>query len=61
MLTLGDRHLRGVLAEYVRQLQRPSSHRAPPLQEPGHTVDFNARFERRQVLGGLASECRLAA
>ena len=65
MLILGKRHLRGVLAEYVRHYHGHRRHQAlpqaPPLREPGHTVDFNARIERRQVLGGLASEDRTAA
>jgi transposase InsO family protein len=65
MLILGERHLRGVLAEYVRHYNGHRPHQAlqqaPPLREPGHTVDFNARIERRRVLGGLASEDRRAA
>ena len=64
MLIIGKRHLRGVLAEYVRHYNGHRPHQAlqqaPPLREPGHTIDFNARIERRQVLGGLASEYRRA-
>jgi putative transposase len=65
MLILGERHLCGVLAEYVRHYNGHRPHQAlqqaPPLREPGHTVDFSARIERRQVLGGLVSEYRRAA
>ena len=65
MLILGEWHLRGVLAEYVRHYNGHRPHQAlqqaPPLREHGHTIDFNARIERRQVLGGLASEYRRAA
>ena len=65
MLILGERHLRGVLTQYARHYNGHRPHQglqqAPPLREPGHTVDFNARIERRQVLGGLISEyCRAA-
>jgi putative transposase len=65
MLILGGRHLRGVLAEYVRHYNDHRPHQAlkqvPPLREPGHAVDFSARIERRQILGGLVSEYRRAA
>jgi transposase InsO family protein len=65
MLILGERHLRGVLAQYARHYNGHRPHQAlqqaPPLQEPGHTVDFNARIERRHVLSGLVSEYRRAA
>ena len=65
MLILGERHLRGVLTQYARHYNGHRPHQglqqAPPPREPGHTVDFNARIERRQVLGGLISEyCRAA-
>ena len=65
MLILGERHLRGVLTQYARHYNGHRPHQglqqAPPPREPGHTVDFNARIERRQVLGGLISEYRRAA
>jgi putative transposase len=65
MLILGERHLRSVLAEYVRHYNGHRPHQAlrqePPLREPGHAVDITARIERRQVLGGLISEYRKAA
>ena len=65
MLILGERHLRGVLTEYVRHYNSHHPHQAlqqePPLRESGHAVDITARIERRQVLGGLISEYRRAA
>jgi len=65
MLILGERHLRGVLTEYVRHYNSHRPHQAlqqePPLREPGHAVDITARIERRQVLGSLISEYRRAA
>jgi transposase InsO family protein len=65
MLVLGERHLRGVLAEYVRHYNGHRPHQGlqqePPLREPGHAVDITARIERRQVLGGVVSEYRTAA
>ena len=65
MLILGERHLRGVLTEYVRHYNSHRPHQAlqqePPLPESGHAVDIIARIDRRQVLGGLTSEYRRAA
>jgi putative transposase len=65
VLILGERHLRGVLAEYARHYNSHRPHQAlqqePPLREPGNAVDATARIERRQVLGGLISEYRRAA
>ena len=65
VLILGERHLRSVLAQYVRHYNCHRPHqglqREPPLHEPGHAVDITARMERRQVLGGLVSEYRRAA
>ena len=65
MLILSERHLRGVLAEYARHYNSHRPHQAlrqePPLRKTDHTVDINARIERRQVLGGLVSEYRRAA
>ena len=44
LLILGERHLRGVLTEYVRHYNGHRPHQAlqeaPPLREPGPTVDF---------------------
>jgi putative transposase len=43
VLILGERHLRGVLTEYVRHYNIHRPHQAlqqePPLREPGHVVD----------------------
>jgi putative transposase len=65
MLVLGERHLRSVLAEYVRHYNGHRPHQGlqqePPLRESGRAVDITARIERRQVLGGVISEYRRAA
>jgi hypothetical protein len=65
VLVLGERHLRGILAEYARHYDGHRPHQSlrqePPLREPGHAVDITARIERRQVLGGLISEYHKAA
>ena len=65
VLILGERHLRSVLAGYARHCNHHRPHQAlqqePPLRESGHAIDFTARIERRQVLGGLISEYRRAA
>jgi putative transposase len=65
ILILGERHLRKVLAEYVRHYNGHRPHQGrqqqPPLRQSCHAVDITARIERRQVLGGLISEYRRAA
>ena len=65
LLILGERHLRNVLAEYMRHYNghRPHQalHQRPPLREPGHAVDVTAQIERAQAVGGLISEYRRAA
>jgi putative transposase len=65
VLILGERHLREVLAEYVRHYNGHRPHQGlqqeAPLRQPGHVVDITARVERRRVLGGLISEYRRAA
>jgi putative transposase len=65
VLILGERHLRSVLAEYIRHYDDHRPHQSlrqePPLREPSHAVDITARIERRQILGGLISEYRRAA
>jgi putative transposase len=65
VLTLGERHLREVLAEYVSHYNGHRPHQGirqePPLRRPGHVVDITARIERRQALRGLLSEYHTAA
>jgi hypothetical protein len=64
VLIPGERHLRRVLAEYVGTATatvRTRGYSRNPHCQPGRTVDITARIERRQVLGGLVSECRTAA
>jgi putative transposase len=64
LLILGE-HLRSVLAEYARHYNGHRPHQAlqqePPQRQPGHAVDITDRIERRQVPGGVGSECRRAA
>jgi putative transposase len=64
-LVLGERHLRCVLAEYVRHYSGHRPHQGlrqePPLRESGHAVDIAGRIERRRILGGVISEYRTAA
>jgi putative transposase len=64
MLILGERHLRGVLAEYVRHYNGHRPHQGlqqePPLRESGHVIDITARIERRQVLGVISEYQRVA-
>ena len=65
VLILGERHLRKILAEYIRHYNGHRPHQGlqqkPPLRQPGHPVDISVRIERRQILGGLISEYRRAA
>jgi putative transposase len=65
VLILGERHLRKILAEYVRHYNwhRPHQSRGqePPLRQPGRAVDITARIEHRHVVSGLISEYRRAA
>jgi transposase InsO family protein len=65
VLILGERHLRSILAEYVRHYNRHRPHQGlrqePPQRRSSQTTDITARIERKQVLGGLLSEYRRAA
>jgi hypothetical protein len=65
VLILGERHLRKVLAEYVRHYNGHRPHQGlqqkPPVRQSGDAVDITARIDRRQVLDGLISEYRRAA
>jgi integrase-like protein len=65
VLILGERHLRGVLAEYARHYNGHRPHQGlqqkPPMRKSGHVVGITARIERSQVLGDLISEYRRAA
>jgi putative transposase len=60
MLIVNQRHLRAVLAEYVRHYNGRRPHRARELRppHPTHSVaDLNhERIKRRPVLGGLINE-----
>jgi transposase InsO family protein len=57
MLIFGERHLRHVLAEYVRHYDRWRPHRSLDLQPPRSerpVADLtHERIKRRPVLGGL--------
>jgi hypothetical protein len=65
VLILGDRHLRGVLAEYTEHYNGHRPHQSlqqePPQRQPNHAVDITVRIEHRRVVGGLISEYRRAA
>ena len=65
VLILGERHLRNILAEYVRHYNCHRPHQGlqqePPLRQPGRIVDITAPIERRSVVDGLISEYRRAA
>jgi transposase InsO family protein len=65
VLVFGERHLRSVLADYVRHYNGHRPHQGrqqePPQRQPSHTTGIAARIERRQVLNGLISEYRRAA
>jgi transposase InsO family protein len=64
ILILGERHLRKVLAEFIRRYNGHRPHqslRQKPPRQPARAADITARIERRQVLGGLISEYRRAA
>ena len=64
LLILGERHLRKVLAEYVRHYNGHRPHQSlqqGPPRQVGVTVDITTRLERKQVLSGLINEYRRAA
>jgi transposase InsO family protein len=65
LLIYGERHLRGILAEYARHYNEHRPHQSreqrPPLHEPGHVVDVAARIRHTHVVHGLISEYRKAA
>jgi putative transposase len=65
MLIFGERHLRSVLAEYVRHYNGRRPHRNLRLRppRPDHPASnlAHTRIRRRSVLGGLISEYERAA
>ena len=65
LLIHGERHLRRILAEYVRHYNEHRPHQSreqrPPLYEPGQSVDITGRIRRKQVLHGLINEYQRAA
>lgn len=65
VLILGGRHLRKVLAGYVRHYNGRRPHQGmrqvSPQRQPSQAVDIIARIERRQVLDGLITGYRKAA
>jgi putative transposase len=65
MLILDERHLRGVLAEYVRHYNGRRPHRSrglrPPLPTHAVTDLSSQRIKRQPVLGGLINEYERAA
>ncbi|MEU4526099.1 integrase core domain-containing protein [Amycolatopsis sp. NPDC024027] len=65
MLILNERHLRAVLAEYVRHYNGRRPHRSRELRPPRPThsaADLNCqRIKRQRLLGGLINEYERAA
>ncbi len=65
MLIFNQRHLRVVLAEYIRHYNGRRPHRARNLRPPQPTypvADFSYEWiKRRTVLGGLINEYERAA
>jgi hypothetical protein len=65
MLIFGERHLRTVLASYVRHYNGRRPHRARELRppRPDHPAAnlYHERIKRRPVLGGLINEYERAA
>jgi putative transposase len=65
MLILSERHLRAVLAEYVRHDNGRRPHRSRELRPPQPTravANPNyQRIKRLQILGGLINEYERAA
>jgi putative transposase len=65
MLIFGQRHLRGVLATYIRHYNGRRPHRSRDLRppRPPHPVaELNQeRIKRRPILGGLINEYERAA
>jgi putative transposase len=65
MPILGERHLRAVLAEYVRHSNGRRLHRSRELRPPRPThpvADLNfQRIKRQRLLGGLINEYERAA
>lgn len=61
MLIFNERHLRLVLANYVRHYNGRRPHRARELHPPRpshHVADLSQeRIKRRPILGGLICEC----
>jgi putative transposase len=65
VLIMGERHLRAVLAEYVRHYNGRRPHRSRELRPPRPThpvADLNSqRIKRQRLLGGLINEYERAA
>jgi putative transposase len=65
LLIFGERHLRTVLADYVRHYNGRRPHRGRDLQPPRPDHPIAAlttdRIHRRPVLGGLLNEYEQAA
>ncbi len=60
MLIFGERHLRGVLAQYSAHYNRQRPHRAlqlpPPRPKSSAPEPVHGRIRRRPILGGLICE-----
>jgi hypothetical protein len=65
LLIYGERHLRGVLAEYERHYNEHRPHQGrslrPPSHDPGQVIAMTARIHRRRSVSGLINEYRRAS
>jgi transposase InsO family protein len=65
MLIFGERHLRGVLAQYSVHYNRQRPHRAlqlrPPRPDAPVPEPIRGRIRRRAILGGLINQYEAAA
>ena len=66
MHIFGERHLRHVLAEYVKHYNHSRPHRAlslSPPRPPATVIDLGEqrRVRRKPILGGLTNEYERAA
>jgi transposase InsO family protein len=65
VLVYGERHLRGVLAEFERHYNDHRPHQSrdqkPPVHEPGRVIDMRVPVRRTKAVSGLINQYRRAA